>query len=167
PLLICLMAIAIFLWVSISLTSVLVFVPGVIVSYLAFLQISKRELDSHRILPLYLVALAVQLLHFTEEYLTDFVTKLPELFNQPPYPINFWIVFNMIAYAIFILGAISLFQNKKEFYVIPLFFILIGVVFNGIAHVLLAAFVGDYFPGLFTALAYLIIGPMLLRLVFQ
>jgi len=166
PLLICIIAIAIFLWVSQTLSSVLGFIPGVIVTYLAYVFFEKRAWDPHRILPLYLIALAVQFIHFTEEYLTDFITVLPKLLNQPPYPEDFWLVFNMIAYAVFVLGAIFLFVRKREFFVIPLFFILMGVVFNGIAHVLLAVFVGGYFPGLFTALAYLIIGPLLLRIIF-
>lgn len=166
PLLICITGIGIFLWVSLTLPVVLGFVPGVILTYFTYLFLEKRPWDPHRILPMYLIALAVQFIHFAEEYLTDFTTKLPELLNQPPYPEDFWLVFNMIAYAVFVLGAIFLFQRKKEFFVIPLFFILVGVVFNGIAHVLLAAWVSGYFPGLFTALVYLIIGPLLLRRIF-
>jgi hypothetical protein len=166
PLFISLMAIAVFLWVSVVLPSVIVFVPGVIVTFIAIIYLEKRTWDPHRILPIYLVALAVQFVHFTEEYLTDFIILLPALINQPPYPEDFWVVFNMIAYAFFILGAVFLFQRKREFFVIPLFFILVGVVFNGIAHILLAIFVGGYFPGLFTALAYLILGPLVLRRIF-
>ncbi len=118
-----------------------------------------------RILPLYLLALSIQMLHFTEEYLTSLVTALPGLFGQDPYPEDYWLVFNMSAYSFFLLGGIVLYKRIKELAIIPLFFILVGVVFNSIAHIGLAFYTNAYFPGLYTALFYVLLAPPLLKLI--
>ncbi|NNF75436.1 MAG: HXXEE domain-containing protein [Flavobacteriaceae bacterium] len=152
------------LWfVSRSIGLVLVFVPGIIISFI-FCQLSfdKRVPDPKSVLPLYLFALGVQFLHFTEEYLTGFVIELPALFNQPPYPTDIWLVFNMVAYFIFILGGITLFWRSGSFLIIPVFFILFGIMFNGLAHLGTSLYVGGYFPGLYTAMIYLVLGPLLI-----
>lgn len=160
---IAILAIVGFWIISYTLGSVAMFIPGVIISYIYYLKTFYQESNnSDTILPLYLLAIALQLIHFTEEYLTGFTTKLPKILGGEPYPVDYWLTFNMIAYAIFILGGIALFKKMKEWMIIPVFFILIGVLFNGVAHLLLAVYVGGYFPGLFTALIYLVLGPLLL-----
>ncbi|MBT8268744.1 MAG: HXXEE domain-containing protein [Flavobacteriaceae bacterium] len=153
--------------VSAEISSVLVFIPGVLVSLIVYLFTFEKNIPKpKRILPLYLFALGMQFLHFTEEYLTGFHIKLPALFNQPPYDLDVWTTFNMVAYFIFILGGIALFKNLKEFTIIVIFFILFGIMFNGIVHVLTSLYIGDYFPGLYTALTYLVIGPILIKRCF-
>ncbi len=122
---------------------------------------------ANRILHLYLLALAVQMLHFAEEYLTGFVVELPALLGQEPYPKDYWLVFNMAAYSIFLLGGIVLLRKIQELAVIPLFFIVVGVLFNTLAHIGLTLYTGAYFPGLYTALLYLFIVPILLKRIFS
>ena len=168
PILIGFITICLFFWVSYNLGSVLIFIPGVIISFLVYLKtFYQRTPKPGRILTLYLLAIGVQLLHFTEEYLTDFITRLPALLDQPPYPQDYWVVFNMVAYFIFILGGIILYRGIKELMIIPLFFVVVGVVLNSIGHILIAIFVGGYFPGLFTAIIYLLIGPSLLKAIIE
>jgi hypothetical protein len=148
---------------SFTLRSVLIFIPGVIITFFFYLNTYDRKSDqAPQLLPWYLVALAIQLIHFTEEYSTDFVTRLPAIFGQAPYPLDYFVAFNMIAYSIFIIGGIALYLKAKAFLIIPLFFILIGVFFNGVAHVFLSIYVGGYFPGLYTALIYVGLGPFLI-----
>ena len=164
PLIIALVAIIIFYLVSSTLSAVILFIPGVILSYIFYLNTIYRKMPKpERILTLYLFALGIQFIHFTEEYLTDFVTAVPGLIGREPYPLDYWISFNMIAYFIFIIGGIILFKQIKELMIIPLFFILVGVVLNSIGHILLAIYVGGYFSGLYSALIYVILGPMLLK----
>jgi len=168
PLITGIIMIAIFIMVASTLTSVWAFIPGVIISYIFYLNTyNKKSPEPERILPLYLLALGIQFIHFTEEYLTDFTSEIPKLFDQEPYPMDYWIVFNMIAYFVFILGGIILFKRKKEFMIIPLFFILVGVVFNSIAHILLSIYAGGYFPGLYTAIIYAVLGPVLMKKIFD
>ena len=167
PLFICLLAIAIFVWVGLIISSVWLFVPATLLTLFVYLNgFYKRMPDPGRILPLYLLALSIQMLHFAEEYLTGFVVELPKLLNQEPYPEDFWLVFNMAAYAFFILGGIILFKQIRELAVIPLFFILVGVFLNPLAHIGLALYSGDYFPGLYTALAYLLLIPSIIQTFF-
>lgn len=161
-------AIVIFLLVSTTLTSVLIFIPGVIITYVLYLNtFYKKAPNPERILPLYLLALGIQFIHFTEEYLTDFTIELPKLLGQEEYPLDYWVTFNMIAYSIFIFGGIILFKQIKELMIIPLFFILVGVLLNSVGHVLLSIYVEGYFPGLYTALIYFIVGPILMKSVLK
>ncbi len=168
PMIIGIIAIAIFLIVSSTLTSVLVFIPGIIITYLVYLNtFYKKTPNPERILPLYLLSLGIQFIHFTEEYLTDFTTEIPRLFGQQAYPKDYWLIFNMMAYFFFIIGGIVLFKRIKELMIIPLFFILVGVIFNSIAHIMISIYVAGYFSGLYTALIYAVIGPILIRRVFD
>lgn len=166
PFVIASLAIAIFWLVSLTLNVVIVFIPGVIATYLLYLNtFYKKTPKPERILPLYLLALGIQFIHFTEEYLTDFTVAVPNLLGQEEYPKDYWLVFNMVAYFIFIIGGIILFKKIKELMIIPLFFILVGVLLNSIGHILISLYVGGYFSGLYTALIYVIIGPILIKRV--
>ena len=166
PLVIASIAIAIFWLVSLTLSVVIVFIPGVIVTYLLYLNtFYKKTPNPERILPLYLLALGIQFIHFTEEYLTDFTVAIPNLLGQEEYPKDYWLIFNMVVYFIFIIGGIILFKKIKELMIIPLFFILVGVLLNSIGHILISLYVRGYFSGLYTALIYVIIGPILIKRV--
>jgi hypothetical protein len=121
--------------------------------------------NPERILPLYLLALGIQFIHFTEEYLTDLTLVVPKLMSHEEYPVDYWLVFNMVAYSVFIIGGIILFKRIKELMIIPLFFILVGVMLNSIGHILIAIYVGGYFSGLYSALVYVVIGPILMKRV--
>ena len=164
PLIIGVVMIGILLIVSSTLPTVLIFIPGVILTYVFYKFTAYRKTPNpERILPIYLLALGIQFLHFTEEYITQFTIEVPKLLNQEEYPKDYWLIFNMIAYFIFILGGIILFKRIKELMMIPLFFIVVGVILNSIGHILISIYVGGYFSGLYTALLYLIIGPILIK----
>lgn len=163
PLVIGIIAIITFILVSLTLTSVLIFIPTVGISYIIYLYRFYNSIPApNKTLPLYLLLVAIQFLHFTEEYLTGFNVKLPALLGQAPYPMEYWIIFNMIAYFVFIMGGIILYKQIKELLIIPIFFILTAVIINSIAHLLLSIYVGGYFPGLITAIIYLCITPLFL-----
>ena len=166
PLVIASIAIVIFWIVSLTLNSVIVFIPGVIVTYLLYLiTFYKKTPNPERILPIYLLALGIQFIHFTEEYLTDFTVVVPNLLGREEYPMDYWLVFNMAAYFVFVIGGIILFKKIKELMIIPLFFILVGVLLNSIGHILISVYVKGYFSGLYTALIYIVIGPTLIKRV--
>ena len=162
-----LMIIALYM-VSKTLPSVLLFIPGVLISFLIILINGNHLSDwDGSILTWYLLALALQFIHFTEEYLTNFVVRLPAIFGQAPYPESYWICFNMIAYCIFLLGGIAIYKKENNFLIIPLFFIVVGIVFNGIAHVMLSVYTGGYFPGLYSAIIYLGMIPVFYKRMFN
>lgn len=146
----------------------LTFIPGVLLAYVLFLlTITRKAPDPKKLLPLYLLAVAIQTLHFAEEYLTGFYDKFPELFEGAAYPVDTFVVFNMCAYFLFILGAVMIYRKMREPMMIPLFFIAYGVIGNAISHLVFAIVAGGYFPGLYTSFAYWILGPLLLRALWQ
>ncbi|MBT8236511.1 MAG: HXXEE domain-containing protein [Bacteroidia bacterium] len=146
-----------------------IFICGILITLLFFYALIQPEQfpEPGKLLPLYLIALSVQFLHFLEEYHGKLYEKLPILFDFAPVDRDAFITFNMVAYSIFILGALAIYGKKKQFMLIPLFFILVGTVANAVFHCLLALWQGAYFPGLYTALIYLILGPMMLRILLR
>jgi hypothetical protein len=83
--------------------------------------------------------------------------------GMPPFNTNVFVTFNMVAYSLFILGALGIYKGVKWPMIIVWFFTFGGVIGNSIWHPLLALKVGGYFPGLYTWFAYLIVGPILLK----
>lgn len=140
------------------------FVPGVVLAYVLFLlTVTRKAPAPERLLPLYLLAVAIQMLHFAEEYITGFYTKFPELFGGWAYSSDTFVVFNMGAYFAFIVGAILIHRKIRAPMVIPLFFITYGVIGNAVMHAVFAIWVDGYFPGLYTSLLYWVLAPLLLR----
>lgn len=113
-----------------------------------------------------LIAVLVQAAHFSEEYLTGFHHRFPALFGQPAMPDFFFISFNLIW---LIVWALSIWGLKAQcrLALFPLWFLGLASVLNGIAHPLIAAFRGAYFPGLFTAPLGGIVGIVLCHRLFQ
>lgn len=146
-----------------------IFITGILVTLLFYYGVvhGSHSRDPHKLLPLYLIALSVQFLHFLEEYHGRLYEKLPLLFDFPPIDRDAFISFNLVAYSIFILGAIAIYLKKKEFMLIPLFFILFGTLANAVLHCLISLWQGSYFPGLYTAFIYLVLGPMMIRILLQ
>ena len=139
-----------------------VFVPGVIISLVFyFIFVAGKPVLPERILPYYLLALAVQMLHFMEEYLGDFQSRFPALFGMDPIPDILFISFNMVAYCIFLFGAIAIYNKLRWAMVVPVLFILLGTIGNAVAHIGFSLMTGGYFPGLWTGLVYIGLGPIL------
>ncbi len=155
-------------WVSETMNIVLVFIPAVIISFLVFMIASRGSFDSFNgILPLYLLAVGIQMIHLLEEFLTGFYIAMPALFGDEPYPLNLWLGFNLVACFIFITGGIALVKRLTFMYIIVIFFVLFGLCFNGLAHLLTSIYLQDYFPGLYTAIIYLILGPLMIRILLK
>jgi hypothetical protein len=117
--------------------------------------------DAAAVLPLYLLAIAVQCLHFTEEYATGFQHQFPGLFADDWNDARF-VTFNMLWLAAFVLAALGVYRRVQLAYLIVIFLALIGGVGNGISHLVLSAMYRRYFPGLITAPFCLLLGITLL-----
>ncbi len=141
------------------------FAPAMILAFVCYLCTSYREMpEVDRVLPLYLVALAIQFLHFTEEYVYGFQFRVTEIMaGMPPFNANVFLAFNMIAYCLFLLAGLGMYKGMKFPMIIVWFYVIAGVVGNSIWHLLLTLRVGGYFPGLYTSLAGWILGPLLLK----
>jgi hypothetical protein len=145
---------------------VVTFVPGVVASWFIYVRLCTREAmlpKAGHFLPLYYLTIAWQFAHFGEELATGFQRRFPELYGAEPFPVYVFILFNMVSYLVFLLATVLVFARRLHFFLIPvLFFIVYGAVGNAVAHTFWAVLHRGYFPGLFTAQAYWVLGPLLL-----
>ena len=141
------------------------FVPAMIIALVCYFQTSYRKMPKpERVLPIYLIALAIQFLHFTEEYVYGFHFRVTEILDgTPPFTPDVFVAFNMIAYCLFLLAGVGMYKEMKFPMIVVWFFTIAATLGNAILHPLLAVRVGGYFPGLFTSFAYLALGPILFR----
>jgi hypothetical protein len=152
---------------SSGMSLIVTFVPGVVFAWVAFvwLYTAKAKLPSgSAFLPPFFALLAVQFIHFAEEFTTGFGTEFPSLYGGAPYSDNLFVTFNMMSYAGFTLACIVAFTTKLRFLLVPaLFFIMYGAIGNAIAHTWWSLYLRAYFPGLVTAQIYWIAGPLVLH----
>ena len=137
---------------------------GLVVAYGAWASLRWRS-DGTEVLPVYLLAIAVQCLHFTEEYLTGFQHQFPRLFGDDWSDARF-VAFNMLWLAAFVLAALGVYRRIPLAYLIVFFLALIGGLGNGISHLVLSATYRRYFPGLITAPLCLLLGFTVLTRLF-
>lgn len=107
-------------------------------------------------------ALAVQGVHFVEEWLTHFYLWYPELLGLAPWSASLWVAFNLAWIAVWALALGGLVLDWRLAQV-PIWFLAIASAVNGVAHPLLALAAGGYFPGLWSSPLCLVAGVVLLR----
>lgn len=144
------------------------FVPSMMASWLLYMLTFRKKMpDPEKITVLYLLALAWQLIHFVEENSTGFRYRWPiEIFRTKPYGERQYVAINALSYAIFIVGGIALLKRRPELSLPAVFFAVMGVMYNGVQHPIYSWMVKGYFPGLFSGLVDLALGPVLLRRMF-
>jgi len=103
-----------------------------------------------RFVRLLLVAITVESVHFVEELTTGFHHRFPEFLGLADWPTAFFVVFNLVWIALWILSAFGVRAGVEAAY-FPIWFLVIGMMLNGIVHPLLALASGGYFPGLVTS----------------
>ena len=108
------------------------------------------------------MALAIQGLHFAEEWATGFNCRFPELLGLHPWSIELWATFNLVWIGIWLLSLYGLRIGMRAA-LFPLWFLGIAGAVNLVAHPLLALAEGGYFPGLWTAPLCGLSGGLLLR----
>ena len=152
---------------SSGLSLIITFIPGAIIAFIAYWRCSGK-INRVSAAPLYFLALGWQLLHFLEEYLTDFNEKFPALIDgSTAYSLDSFIALNMVMYFLFILGGVFGLIKGIRIWLLPVwFFVVYGVCGNIITHVIFAVANGGYFPGLITAIGYCIIVVPLLKSFF-
>jgi len=121
---------------------------------------SSEEID--RIIRLYVVGIAFQCLHFTEEFVTGFYIRVPPFLGFVPWLPEFFVTFNLIWIALWLLAAVGI-RSRIRVAFFPVWFFAIGMVGNAIWHPLLCLATGGYFPGLFTSPFAGVIGVILLK----
>lgn len=157
---------ATFAYLSSGLSLVVTFAPGLVFSWLAFAYLYKKQIalpSAASFVPAFFIGLAVQFLHFAEEYSTGFATRFPELYGGAAYSDKLFVGFNMLSYAIFTLACLAVFWKGLRFLLMPvLFFIVYGAIGNAVSHTWWSVRSQAYFPGLISAQVYWVVGPVLL-----
>ncbi|WGH76787.1 hypothetical protein P8625_06470 [Tenacibaculum tangerinum] len=156
---------------SSGMSLIATFVPGLIFSWslFAFLYFKKIDLPDFNIfLPVYLLTLGWQFIHFSEEFTTNFKELFPIAYGGQPYTNNTFVIFNMSAYFVFIVTPILVYFKGLKFLFIPiLFFTVYGAMGNAISHTWWRIYYGEYFPGFYTAQLYWVLAPILLTMIIK
>ncbi len=119
-----------------------------------------------RLVRLFLIGIACQCAHATEEFLTGFHSLLPPLLGLAPLSNEFFITSNLFLIGIWLLSALGVLRNVRAAY-FPLWFFALGMCLNGVVHPVLAVLAAGYFPGLVTAPVVGVIGFVVARRLFQ
>ena len=102
------------------------------------------------IIGLYLVGIACQCLHFTEEFVTGFYLRAPKFLGFVAWSPEFFVTFNLIWIAVWLVAAVGIRKNVRIAF-FPVWFFAIGMIGNAVWHPLLCVGTGGYFPGLLTS----------------
>ena len=119
------------------------------------LTLTRRGFNSdprtqNRLTGLLFVGIALQCLHFVEEFVTHFNRRFPQQLGLSSWSTEFFVGFNLLWIFIWVLSAIGLRGNFRPAF-FPIWFFIIAMIANGAAHPLLAVAVGGYFPGVWTS----------------
>jgi hypothetical protein len=104
-------------------------------------------IDASRVLA---ITTAVQAVHFAEELATDFHIRFPALFGLEPMPLSFFVAFNLLWILAWV-TSVPLLRAGRPIAFFAAWFLALAGMLNGIAHPLMAAVSGGYFPGLVSA----------------
>jgi hypothetical protein len=124
------------------------------------LQIEKEK--RYNLANFFLFGIAIQCFHVIEEFITGFHIQFPKFLGLSPWSGEFFVSFNLIWISIWIVSVIGIRQNYQLAF-FPLWFFIVGMILNLIAHPLLAIAHSGYFSGLITSPFVGIMGIILLR----
>ncbi len=138
-------------------------------SYVLYLLTCYRNMPTaERVLPLYLGALAIQMIHFIEEFVTGFQSRFPvEIYHSAPFSANEFVISQMALYSFLIVAAIGIFKQWKIPMIMAWFLIVMLLIVNALQHPIYALMVKGYFPGLYTSFAGWILGPVMFKRMWE
>src|SRR5207248_1645283 len=99
--------------------AVLLLSVGLAIAYLLWAAASWQA-KTAAVLPAYLVAVSVQCLHFTEEYVTGFQRQFPRLFGYEWTDSRF-VSFNLAWLTLFVLAALGVYRQIRLAYIAVFF----------------------------------------------
>jgi hypothetical protein len=154
-----------------QLRSIFLGLSGIyVIAFIAtFLAVSQRatELDRNKaskLIRVFGIGIFFQFLHSLEEFLTGFYIHWPNFLGLTPWPPLFFASFNLFWIAVWSLSIFGIRNNYHPAF-FALWFFVVGMILNLIAHPFLALAVQGYFPGLITSPLVGITGLFLLRML--
>ena len=151
-----------------TLISILVGTSGLGVAAVIALHLTFTRCPSGpgiHLIPIGALAIAFQGLHFAEELATGFHVRFPEMLGLAPWPLSFFVTFNLVWIVVWGLSLLGLSGHVRAAY-FPLWFLGIGSAVNGVAHPILFMVESGYFPGLLTSPIVGLLGVLLFRELF-
>jgi len=142
------------------LTGTAALTVGAVVSLVLTILRQPQRVGREQTVRVFLLGLAVQSLHFMEEFVTHFEDRFPALLGLSAWSENFFVAFNLIWMSVWILSAVGL-QRGNRMALFPVWFFAIACVANGVAHPVLAVAAHGYFPGLITSPLLGVLGVLL------
>ena len=142
------------------LTGTAALTVGAVVSLVLTILRQPQRVGREQTVRVFLLGLAVQSLHFMEEFVTHFEDRFPALLGLSAWSENFFVAFNLIWMSVWILSAVGL-QRGNRMALFPVWFFAIACVANGVAHPVLAVAAHGYFPGLITSPILGVLGVLL------
>ena len=152
-----------------GLSTIVSFAVPMGLSYAFYMFTSYRCMpDADRVLPLYLLAVGIQLLHCMEEFITEFHVRNPvEIYAANPFSPDEFVISQMSVFFLLIIGAIGIYKGWKIPMVMVWFLVIFFLLINAVQHCVFAVMVGGYFPGLYTSVAGWVLGPILFRRLWE
>jgi Protein of unknown function with HXXEE motif len=159
------------MFIRIGFAPVLIIGGSATIAYFVWLATTyQRPVNPQAILPLYLAAVAAQMIHMVEEYATDFPGEFSRLFHLNLFQRDFFaITFMGVFGAVWLLTALGLlYRNPVANFLLWFFLIGPGLV-NSVAHFSFPFFDGHfhYFPGLVTVLLPTIFTILVIRVLLK
>jgi hypothetical protein len=141
-----------------------------VVAYVLWLLTTyKNPVDGNKILPFYLVAVAMQYIHMTEEFVAGFPHAFSSLTGSKFESDTFVLISLLLGGIVYMLTGYGLLRRHPVANYLLWFFLIgpAGLV-NTIAHVTFPFFAGGfYFPGLITVLLPTISGSLIVWEIFK
>ncbi len=106
--------------------------------------VDPDSVKRYEVVRLFLLGLAVQCLHFVDEFVSGFQARFPLLLDLQGWSDNFFVVLNLTCLSGWILSGIGL-QRGFRSALFPVWFFTIVSIANGIAHPLFALLVHGTF----------------------
>lgn len=123
---------------------------------------SGASVEADRVRRVAAVVIAMQTVHFVEEWHTGFHVRFPALLGLTPWSSAFFVAFNVGWLAIWLFSTAFL-RAHPQLLSFPLWFLAIASVANGVVHPLASVMTDGYFPGLWSSPFVGALGVVLLR----
>jgi hypothetical protein len=146
-----------------GLSTVLTFGLSMAVAYILYAVFSAgTDPDPDRILLPYLMALALAMLHFLEEFVAGFYVRFPvEIYGASAFSANEFAISQCSLFALLILSAAGIYKKIRAAMIMPWFLIVMLEAVNAVQHPVFSVITRGYFPGLFTAFPGFVFAPFL------
>jgi len=159
------------MFIRIGFAPVLIIGGSGVIAYFVWLATTyQRPANPQTILPLYLAAVAAQMIHMVEEYVTDFPGEFSRLFHLNLFNRDFFVITFMGVFgALWLLTALGLLYRNPIANFMLWFFLIGPGLANSVAHFSFPLFSGHfhYFPGLVTVLLPTIFTILVIRVLLR